>query len=172
VGAFPVHGAAGAYGVLFVGFFAKKGYVTEVYGYGQFTRRYGWVAWQPPLSCVAPFPALLAQPLNRSLAWKVSTLLAHVAPPTLGCALLPCTCRWFYGGHGQVMLSNFVEVIFILCWVGVNMFLLFGLLKITGKLRVSGRLAYKGTGSVGGEEMHSKRGITRGVHALLLHLWA
>jgi ammonia channel protein AmtB len=45
---------------------------------------------------------------------------------------------WFYGGHGQVMLCEVIEILFIICWVGLNMFLLFGLLKITGKLRVSG----------------------------------
>jgi len=35
------------------------------------------------------------------------------------------------------MLCMIIELFFILLWVGVNMFLLFGLLKITGKLRVS-----------------------------------
>ena len=35
------------------------------------------------------------------------------------------------------MLGEVVELVFIVLWVGVNMFLLFGLLKITGKLRVS-----------------------------------
>lgn len=43
VGAFPVHGAAGIYGVLFVGFFAKDGYVAEVYGYAVERRRCGGV---------------------------------------------------------------------------------------------------------------------------------
>ena len=37
-----------------------------------------------------------------------------------------------------MMLCEVIEILFIICWVGLNMFLLFGLLKITGKLRVSG----------------------------------
>jgi len=35
------------------------------------------------------------------------------------------------------MLCEFIEIIFIVAWVGVNFFCLFGLLKLVGKLRVS-----------------------------------
>ncbi|KAF5827019.1 ammonium transporter AmtB-like domain-containing protein [Dunaliella salina] len=85
VGAWSVHGAAGIYSVIFIGFFAKHDYVKEVYGNPVSSRRYGW----------------------------------------------------FYGGHGQVMLCNIIELIFIILWVGINFYLLFGLLYVTKKLRVS-----------------------------------
>eukprot|EP00983_Pelagomonas_calceolata_P110739 1159707-Pelagomonas_calceolata.AAC.3 len=92
VGAFPVHGGAGMYALIFNGFFVKHDYVKEVYGYPVSSRRYGW----------------------------------------------------FYGGHGQVMLGEIVELLFIILWVGTNMFLLFGLLKITGKLRVPPEVEHAG----------------------------
>nr|ADW09021.1 ammonium transporter 1;1 [Dunaliella viridis] len=92
VSAFPVHGAAGMYALIFTGFFTKHDYAKEVYGYPVSSRRYGW----------------------------------------------------FYGGHGQVMLSEIVELFFILCWVGINFFLLFGLLKITGRLRVPPEVEHAG----------------------------
>jgi ammonia channel protein AmtB len=40
VGAFPVHGGAGIYALIFLGFFAKHDYVKEVYGYPVSSRRY------------------------------------------------------------------------------------------------------------------------------------
>ncbi len=39
VGAFPVHGAAGMYALIFNGFFVKHDYVAEVYGYPVESRR-------------------------------------------------------------------------------------------------------------------------------------
>ncbi|KAF5834280.1 ammonium transporter AmtB-like domain-containing protein [Dunaliella salina] len=92
VGAWSVHGAAGIYSVIFMGFFAKHDYVKDAYGNPVDSRRYGW----------------------------------------------------FYGGHGQLMLCNVIEIIFILAWVGTNFFLLFGLLKITKKLRVPPEIEHAG----------------------------
>lgn len=42
----------------------------------------------------------------------------------------------FYGGNGQLLLCQFIEILFIVGWVAACTGVLFGALKFFGRLRV------------------------------------
>ncbi|PNW84804.1 hypothetical protein CHLRE_03g159254v5 [Chlamydomonas reinhardtii] len=90
VSAFALHGAVGAWGVLFPGFLAAPHYVVEVYG------AYGF--------------GMDAREGKRF--------------------------GLFYGGHGQVLLVQLIEVLAIFGWTGFMMGSFFFILNKAGLLRV------------------------------------
>ncbi|KAG2455060.1 hypothetical protein HYH02_000885 [Chlamydomonas schloesseri] len=91
VSAFALHGAVGAWGVLFPGFLAAPHYVVEVYG------AYGF--------------GMDAEAGKRF--------------------------GLFYGGHGQVLLVQVIEVLAIFGWTGFMMGGFFFIMNLVGLLRVS-----------------------------------
>lgn len=93
VSAFALHGAVGAYGVLFPGFLARLDYVQQVY------------------------PEIADDSNKQGI---------------------------LYGGHGQILLNNFIEVVVIIAWTGGLMTIFFLALKFAGVLRVAPELEARG----------------------------